>query len=334
MLNDISYPMRCLTPFLIVIPLLCLDFVIVIGQNNVPKHSPVKPKVPTGIILPIEESHSASIPPERAPKALIVTAHPDDETCFAATIYKITKELGGTVDLAVITNGEAGYKYSTLAEDIYHLKLTDEAIGRENLPAIRKRELMAGGKYIGIRNYYFFDQKDTHYTLDADTVLRMVWDVEWVKHRLRELAEREHYDIVFTLLPAPETHGHHKAATIIALEIVNQLISPAKPAVLGCGSGMKNDTIPIFNELAGYPITHCAVSSPIVSLDKTQKFGFNNRLNYTVITSWVVAEHKSQGTMHLGFRSELENFWLFGENNPQDLSYVKDLFRRMANTTP
>ncbi len=267
-------------------------------------------------------------------KALVITAHPDDETCFAVTMYKITKELGGVVDLAVITNGEGGYKYSTLAEDIYHLKLTDETVGREYLPSIRKRELMAGGKYAGIRNYYFFDQKDTHYTLDADTVLNQVWDVEWVKKRLRVLMEQENYNIVLTLLPTPETHGHHKAATIIALETAQSLTAPAKPIVLGCGFGMKNDTIPTFTELNNYPITHCNLSSPVAALDKTQKFGYNDRLNYTIITSWMVAEHKSQGAMHLGFRSELENFWFFDVNDSKSLPKIKDLFMQMSKTKP
>lgn len=326
--------MRHFTVSLIAILIFCLGFAPVAGQRTATKHSPAGQDASYEVESRKGADSSAGASSGHAPKVLIVSAHPDDETCFAATVYKITRELGGIADLAVITNGEAGYKYSTLAEHIYNLKLTDEAVGRENLPTIRKRELMAGGKYIGIRNYYFFDQKDTHYTLDADTVLRMVWDVEWVKHRLHKLMKREHYDMVFTLLPTPETHGHHKAAAIIALETVRQIVEPGKPAVLGCGFGMKNDTVTTFSELTGYPITRCAISSPIASLDKTQKFGFNNRLNYSIITSWLIAEHKSQGTMHLGFRSELENFWLFGENNASTIAYIKDLFRRMAATTP
>ena len=71
------------------------------------------------------------------PHVLIVTAHPDDEISCSATVYKITHELKGVVDLALITNGEGGYKYSTLAEAYYNLELTDEKVGRENLPRIR-----------------------------------------------------------------------------------------------------------------------------------------------------------------------------------------------------
>ncbi len=45
------------------------------------------------------------------------------------------------------------------------------------------------------------------------------------------------YDFVFTLFPSPETHGAHKAATITALNAVQQGIgvNPSrKPVVLGC----------------------------------------------------------------------------------------------------
>jgi hypothetical protein len=56
---------------------------------------------------------------DSAPKVLVVTAHPDDHAEFAAVIYKITHDLGGVVDLVVITNGEGGFKYSTLAESYY-----------------------------------------------------------------------------------------------------------------------------------------------------------------------------------------------------------------------
>src|SRR6266513_5463315 len=73
----------------------------------------------------------AQAPTQTAPpRVLIVVAHPDDESCFAATVYEIAHNLGGTVDQLVITNGEGGYRYSLLAESYYGVKLTDEAVGR------------------------------------------------------------------------------------------------------------------------------------------------------------------------------------------------------------
>ena len=102
----------------------------------------------------------------QGPKVLVVTAHPDDETGMAAVIYKITHDVKGTVDQCVITNGEAGYKYSTLGNDYYGLELTDPEVGRANLPRIRKQELINAGKIIGMNNIFFLDQKDAHYGLD------------------------------------------------------------------------------------------------------------------------------------------------------------------------
>ena len=85
-----------------------------------------------------------------SPKVLVVIAHPDDDAAFSGVLYQITHQLDGVVDLALVTDGSGGYRYSTFAEEIYRLKLTDEAVARQHLPAIRKRELMAGGAIVGI----------------------------------------------------------------------------------------------------------------------------------------------------------------------------------------
>src|SRR6056297_2237838 len=77
------------------------------------------------------------------PKILLVTAHPDDDALYSATVFKTTHLLNGAVDLALMTNGEGGYRYSTLGNFIYDRQLDKEEVGREFLPGIRKRELMA-----------------------------------------------------------------------------------------------------------------------------------------------------------------------------------------------
>lgn len=264
------------------------------------------------------------------PRVLIVTAHPDDESGCASTVYKITHELGGTVDLAVITNGEAGYKYSTFASEVYGLDLTNEAVGRRELPAIRKKELMAGGKWVGIKNYFFFDQTDTHYTLDCDTVLRSVWDVAWVKQRLTKILQQGGYDFVFTMLPTDSTHGHHKAAGIIALQTVSELPAGTRlPVVLGMGGGRVDG--PRYTELPRYSITRVDPDTKIYVFDRMQKFGFKNALDYRTPANWLIAEHKSQGVMQTYINmGDKETFYYFAMNGASRNEEVAVLFDALA----
>ncbi len=96
---------------------------------------------------------------QTGPNVLVIQAHPDDETSFPIILYKITHDLKGTVDLAQLTDGQGGYNGSELGSVYYGLKLTDSTIGRSELPRIRKKEVMEAGDIMGIRQYYFFDQK-------------------------------------------------------------------------------------------------------------------------------------------------------------------------------
>lgn len=265
-------------------------------------------------------------------RVLIVTAHPDDDATFAATVYKITHDLHGRVDLALITNGEGGYKYSTLAESYYGLPLTNEKVGREYLPTIRKKELMAGGAIVGIRNYYFLEQRDNLYTLDVDSVFAHVWDVAGTRERLRDIMQRGGYHYVFCLLPVPETHGHHKGATILALEAAQELPIERRPVVLAADTKRKGDTAAMtFRGLPNHPLTKLSATAPSFTFDRTTKFGFKNVLDYHIIVNWLIAEHKSQGTMQLLMNAgDIETFWYFDANDSSRIAMTRALFERLA----
>ncbi len=269
-------------------------------------------------------------------RALIVIAHPDDESGMAATIYKITHELNGAVDLALITNGEGGYKYSLLAEPIYKVKLTDETIGRKHLPLIRKKELIAAGDILGIGNYFFFDQQDNHYTLDVDTVFREVWNTKLIKQRLHDIIANGNYDFIFCVLPTPETHGHHKGATILALQTVNELKEGKRPIVLGAGvSSIKDTSRTSFSGLDQFPITAVTMGDYSFTTDRTVTFGFKNQLSYKIIVNWEIAEHKSQGSMQTFMgRGDFENFWYFDVNGEAGKLKTSVLFDRLKVTNP
>ena len=264
----------------------------------------------------------------QSPKILIVTAHPDDETAMAAVVYKITHDLHGIADQCVITNGEAGYKYSTLGNDYYGLELTDPVIGRIHLPRIRKQELINAGKIIGMNNIFFLDQRDAHYGLDEHEPLDTSWNVTWVNTRLNEIMTQTKYDFVFCLLPTPETHGGHKAATLLALRAVQSLPIAQRPIVLGVSVSSKADTIhPLFTQLKSYTETKMDGDTALYRFDMSAPFGYKGKLNYKIVVNWEIAEHKSQGTMQLAMNmGDYENFWFFALNKSEDKMKCKELF--------
>jgi LmbE family N-acetylglucosaminyl deacetylase len=261
-------------------------------------------------------------------KVLVVIAHPDDESAMAATIYKITREQHGIVDILVITNGEGGYKYSTLAENIYGVKLTDEKIGRENLPRIRKQELMNAGKILGVRNYFFLDQKDAHYGTDEHEPLDTSWNIALIHQRIMDVLNADHYDFVFSPLPTDATHGGHKAAALMALRSVQALPAAKRPVILGVTASSKKDTVlRQFHQYASYEETQTKYDTASFRLDRNSSFGYNNKLNYQIIVNWEIAEHKSQGVMQLGMNTgDYENFWFYSMNPPEAFEKCSKLF--------
>jgi N-acetylglucosamine malate deacetylase 2 len=176
-------------------------------------------------------------------RALLVVAHPDDEYEMAGTIYKIAKEMAGTVDQVIITDGEAGYRYSFLAARYYGIDLTDEATGRARLPRIREEEAREAARILGIQHQWFLNERDDHFTLDADEALKS-WRTQRVLQELAERLREGHYDVVFVLLPAEDTHGQHKAASLLALKAVQGLPAGERPAVLGAQAGPTEQPIP------------------------------------------------------------------------------------------
>jgi LmbE family N-acetylglucosaminyl deacetylase len=285
------------------------------------------------LLLCLPRSISAQSTLDGPPSVLVVTAHPDDEALFAGLVYRLAVELGARVELALVTDGAGGYRFSTLAEPLYGKKLTDPAVARQYLAGIRKRELMEGGHIVGIRDYHFLDQPDSGYTQDPDSILTDVWDGAFVLDRLASIMESGHFDYVLTHLPSASTHGHHKSASILAIRAAAS-VREHRPVVLGswiASSGDENETM--FAGLPGYDITRTTTQNHLWSFDRTQGIGLDGRLNYQIVVNWLIAEHKSQGTMQLIMnRGDYEQFWLYAEN-PDDAAVRADaLFSWIAST--
>lgn len=242
-------------------------------------------------------------------KLLLVVAHPDDEYAFAGAVYRLVREQGWTADQVVITDGEAGYRYAELAEAYYGVDLTGN---RERLREIRKQEVLRAGKILGIRKHYFLDQRDLGFTADPAAADFSNWDRPRLSATLHDLLQRERYDAVFTLLPTETTHGHHRAATLLALEAVADLPAESRPLVLGAQPHSAEDAPLRFAGLPTQWLTATTSAEPALVFDRTASFGYQHALNYQVVVNWIIAEHKSQGLFQSDYgRHQTEQFWLF-----------------------
>jgi LmbE family N-acetylglucosaminyl deacetylase len=245
-------------------------------------------------------------------KLLIVVAHPDDEYAFAATAYRLVRELGWIADQVIVTDGESGYRYSTLAEVFYGTQWTNPADARSNLPKIRKEEAARAGNILGIRRHYFLEQKDLGFESDPAAADTSNWDRAFVDARISSLLERERYAVVLTLLPTAETHGHHRAATIAALSAVEKMEVANRPLIFGAEPRAKSAAERSFVGLASEPLTATHSAVPAFTFDRTTTFGYRSALDYRIVVNWVIAEHKSQGLFQTQFGvDQLEQFWLF-----------------------
>jgi LmbE family N-acetylglucosaminyl deacetylase len=272
---------------------------------------------------------SSELAAERQPgKALLVVAHPDDEYAFAGAIYRLVREQGWIADQVVITDGEAGYRYAALAEAYYGVDL---ARNRDRLCEIRRQEVLRAGKILGVRKHYFLDQKDLGFAADPAAADSNNWDRPRVSATLHDLLRRERYDAVFTLLPTPATHGHHRAATLLALEAVASLPAESRPLVLGAEPVSGGEAPVRFTGLAPQPLTATTSAEPAFVFQRTASFGYQNALNYQIVVNWVIAEHKSQGLFQSDYgRHQTEQFWLFAigghRTNPR-LPDLRSLWR-------
>lgn len=239
-------------------------------------------------------------------KLLIVVAHPDDEYACAATTYHMVRELGWTADQVIVTDGESGNRYATLAEIFYGEGLTHTDEDRARLAEIRKQEVMRAGKILGIRNHHFLDQKDLGFDTDAASAGTGNWEKAKVRATLDELLARERYDAVFTLLPTAETHGHHRAATLLAIEAVAAMPERSRPLILGVDARPKSGAPAQFQG-----------ADPLLVFDRAASFGFRSALTYQIVVNWVIAEHKSQGLFQTeSGKNDVEFFWLYEASGP------------------
>jgi LmbE family N-acetylglucosaminyl deacetylase len=266
------------------------------------------------------------------PRVLGVIAHPDDELAFGATLYRLSHQLGATCDLLVITNGEGGFKYATLAEPLYGAALSDEATGRALLPAIRQRELRESAHILGVASITFLGERDHRYTQDLDEVLgpdATAWDLPRVRRALASALDKGSYDYVLALAPREESHAHHKAATALAAEAVLAVPAERRPVMLVSSVRSASDPLTLV-----YAPESGAKAGPFLC-DRREKLGHQDKLDYGIVVNWAIAAHKSQGSMQLYMgRGDREEFLLFGDRSAQASLRAEALFTRLREAQP
>jgi len=271
----------------------------------------------------------------QGPKVLVVTAHPDDETGFSVTMFKITHELKGIVDMAVMTDGGGGFADSQLGAMYYGLDLTDSIVARTHLPMLRKQEILNAGKIMGVRNIYFMEQPDDWYTTDPTPYISgKNWEIPYVERRMDKLLADRDYDFVITMLPHAGQHGHHKTAVLMALRAVQRYKGTHKPIILAgspmslCGKVME------FSMLDGFPETKIKPNAPTFTLNRAFRFKENDKVSYKIVADWVISEYKSQGAIQEGgiHKTDLELYRYFDINDSKGIEKVKRLFEDLAKS--
>ena len=271
---------------------------------------------------------------QTGPRVLVVNAHPDDETSFPIMLYKITHDLKGTVDLALLTDGQGGFNGSELGSVYYGFKLTDSTVGRAELPRIRKKELMQAGDIMGIRQYYFFDQRDDYYNLNPiPYVSGKNWDIPFIEKKLDQILAAQQYDFVITMLPYAGQHGHHKTAVIMALRALQRYKGDKRPVIIA-GSTFKNETPETYTMLEGFPETAIKKNAPSVYLDVATHFGIGKQVSYKTVAQWVIAAYKSQGDLQENplYKGDKETFRLFNINDDAAIQKTTELFDRLKKS--
>ncbi|MHA8052714.1 PIG-L family deacetylase [Aquirufa sp. OSTEICH-129A] len=271
----------------------------------------------------------------QGPKVLVVTAHPDDETGFSVSLFKITHELKGIVDMAVMTDGGGGFADSQLGAMYYGLNLTDSLVARTHLPMIRKQEILDAAKIMGLRNIYFMEQPDDWYTLDPTPYISgKNWDIPFIEKRLDLILAERQYDFIITMLPHAGQHGHHKTAVLMALRAVQRFKGAHKPIIIA-GSPLSANAKPIeFTMLEGFPETKIKANAPTFTLNRVFRFKENDKVSYKIVADWVIAAYKSQGAIQENgiHKTDFEHYRYFDINDSQGIPQVQSLFKQLANS--
>ncbi|MFP7569430.1 PIG-L family deacetylase [Marivita sp. S2033] len=143
-------------------------------------------------------------------------AHPDDET--TALLAAVALRDGISLSYACSTRGEGG----------------QNDIGTENGPALgalRTREMERACDLLNMRLYWLGTSPDDtitdfRFSKSGDETME-IWDRDHLLHRFVEIIRIDRPDILLpTFLDVPGQHGHHRAMTQAAIEVMQAAADP------------------------------------------------------------------------------------------------------------
>ena len=283
---------------------------------------------------------SASEQKSTPTKILVVVAHPDDEYYFAGFVYRLTHEKQVRVDEIIVTSGEGGSRYSDLGEPFYGKSFKNPS-DEKALTSTREAEAKAAAKVMGIQDTEFLRARDFGFTESlADTLKK--WDQEAITEKIFQKLKSGHYDGVLVLAPIPVTHGHHKAASVLALRAAQKISEEARPFVLGATidvttHGFQDEEHArevsegrAFQELKEEPLTRVSSDPAPYRFDRNQGFGYQKKLSYQIVVNWMIAEHKTQGAFQTSVdRDDVEVIRAFESSGKPALERARQLFSRL-----
>ena len=176
------------------------------------------------LIAPIRVAASQGTPDAGTPTAttapeavdldvLFIGAHPDDEAFALSTYGQWNEDAGYQVGVITITRGEGG----------------GNAVGTEEGPALgilREAEERRAVGLAGIEHVYNLDKVDFYYNLSSP-LTEEIWGVEETLEKVVRVVRATRPDVITTMDPSPNTHGHHQLAARLAIEAFAAAADPS-----------------------------------------------------------------------------------------------------------
>ncbi|MEK9197362.1 MULTISPECIES: bacillithiol biosynthesis deacetylase BshB2 [Bacillales] len=160
-----------------------------------------------------------TLQPQR--QILVVFPHPDDEAFSSAGTIRLYRNMGVPVTYACLTLGEMGRNLGN-----------PPFATRESLPEIRREELKAACKHMGIEDLRMMGLRDKTVEFEDD---------EKMVNLVKDLIDELNPSLIITFLPGYAVHPDHEATGRAVVEAVRRMPKEERPTLYTVG--FANNTV-------------------------------------------------------------------------------------------